>query len=117
MNNAGNLIDACYLSSLMGLLTFRKPFIKIESENNIKIFSSKEKNPQPLSITHIPISFTYGFFNEANQVISDPTVIFFILKKITIIASIYQISIKKKYYSGFRRRNNGGKNNNCNEYI
>ena len=74
INNAGNLIDACYLASLLGLLNFKKPFIKIENEDNITIFSIKEKSPQPLSITHIPISFTYGFFNETNQVISDPTV-------------------------------------------
>jgi exosome complex RNA-binding protein Rrp42 (RNase PH superfamily) len=74
INNGGNLIDACYLASLLGLLNFRKPFIKIENESEIKIFSPQEKKPLPLSITHIPISFTYGFFSEANQVISDPTV-------------------------------------------
>ena len=69
INNGGNLIDACYISSLLGLLNFRKPFIKIESDTEIKVFSAKEKNPQPLSITHIPISFTYGFFSDENIII------------------------------------------------
>lgn len=74
LNNAGNLIDACYMATLVGLLHFRRPFVKVENEKNIKVFSQEEKKPQPLSITHIPIAFTYAFFNEATQVIADPTV-------------------------------------------
>jgi len=38
LNNAGNLTDACYLSSLLGLLNFWKPFVKIEKKNEIRVF-------------------------------------------------------------------------------
>lgn len=31
-----------------------------------------EKNPQPLSIHHIPIPFTFAFFNNANLIVADP---------------------------------------------
>lgn len=71
INNDGNLIDAIFLSNLLGLVRFRKPLIKIEKGGDLKI---EEEKLVALSVTHLPIAFTYGFFNQAEQIVCDPTV-------------------------------------------
>lgn len=58
--NGGNLIDVIYLAVITSLLHFRKPFVSVEQQSNIKVHT--DRNPQPLSIHHIPIPFTFAFF-------------------------------------------------------
>ncbi|KRX00598.1 Ribosomal protein S5 domain 2-type fold [Pseudocohnilembus persalinus] len=72
INNDGNLIDCIYLSVMTSLLHFRKPYVTIESQEKIKIYSEVEKNPQPLSIHHIPIAFTFCLFHNGRVVVCDP---------------------------------------------
>lgn len=41
--NGGNLIDWIYLSVITSLLHFRKPYVSVEQQSNIKVHT--EKNP------------------------------------------------------------------------
>jgi len=70
LNNDGNLIDACYLASIISLLHFKKPYANIEEQTRVVL--NKEKL-QPLSIHHIPIAITFAFFNKSQIVVMDPT--------------------------------------------
>jgi exosome complex component RRP45 len=74
VNNDGNLIDAFYLSAILSLLHFKKPQISVENLNKIVLYTEEEKKPHPLSIHHIPIAFTFAFFNNSSELIMDPTV-------------------------------------------
>ncbi|KAL4464465.1 hypothetical protein ABPG72_021158 [Tetrahymena utriculariae] len=73
VSNGGNLIDAIYVSVIISLLHFRKPYVSVEQQSNIKIHT--EKNPQPLSIHHIPIPFTFAFFKKSTLLVADPLVL------------------------------------------
>ena len=84
VNNDGNLIDAFYLAAIISLLHFRKPFTSVESSNQVFVHDQKDAKYQPLSIPHIPIAFTFAFFNDSTTVIMDPTVII-LTKDIKII--------------------------------
>lgn len=43
ISNGGNLIDSLYLSVIVSLLHFRKPYVSVEAQSNIKVHT--EKNP------------------------------------------------------------------------
>lgn len=73
INNDGNLLDAFYLAAIVALLHYRKPFVTIESQSKIVVHSVEEKDPQPLSIHHIPIAVTYSFFDDSKIFVMDPT--------------------------------------------
>eukprot|EP00331_Platyophrya_macrostoma_P005740 CAMPEP_0176419754 /NCGR_PEP_ID=MMETSP0127-20121128/8232_1 /TAXON_ID=938130 /ORGANISM="Platyophrya macrostoma, Strain WH" /LENGTH=260 /DNA_ID=CAMNT_0017800285 /DNA_START=258 /DNA_END=1041 /DNA_ORIENTATION=+ len=82
INNDGNLLDAFYLAAIIALFTtenqiallhYRKPFVTVESQSKIVVHSEKEKDPQPLSIHHIPIAVTYSFFDDSKIFVMDPT--------------------------------------------
>ncbi|EGR31888.1 hypothetical protein IMG5_100370 [Ichthyophthirius multifiliis] len=70
ISNGGNLIDNIYLCVMISLLHFRKPYISIEQQSKIKIHP--DKNPQPLSIHHMPIPFTFALFKNATLLVADP---------------------------------------------
>jgi len=74
VNNDGNLIDTFYLAAIVALLHFKKPFVSIESDNEVIVHDEKDKMLQALSIPHIPIAFTFAFFNDSTTVIMDPSV-------------------------------------------
>jgi exosome complex component RRP45 len=40
----------------------------------IIVHDIKEKPPHPLSIHHIPLAFTFAFFNDTTNIVVDPTV-------------------------------------------
>lgn len=73
ISNGGNLIDLTYYSVIISLLHYRKPYVSVEAGSNIKVHN--EKNPQPLSIHHIPIPFTFAFFKKATLIVADPLVL------------------------------------------
>jgi len=73
VNNDGNLIDTFYLAAIVALLHFKKPFVSIESDKEVVVHDEKDKLLQALSIPHIPIAFTFAFFNDSTTVIMDPT--------------------------------------------
>ncbi|KAM3130549.1 hypothetical protein pb186bvf_017358 [Paramecium bursaria] len=68
INNDGNLIDTCYLCSLLSLLHFRKPQISGVDIDYTKRFV-------PLSIHHIPLSFTFSLIEKDQTYITlDPSI-------------------------------------------
>ncbi|ESQ44029.1 hypothetical protein EUTSA_v10005979mg [Eutrema salsugineum] len=75
LDNGGNLVDAANIAALAALMTFRRPDCTVGGENSqdVIIHSPEEREPLPLIIHHIPIAFTFGFFNKGNIVVMDPT--------------------------------------------
>ncbi|CAH8304694.1 unnamed protein product [Eruca vesicaria subsp. sativa] len=77
LDNGGNLVDAANIAALAALMTFRRPDCSVGGENGqeVIIHSLEEREPLPLIIHHLPIAFTFGFFNKGNIVVMDPTYI------------------------------------------
>ncbi|KAG7566289.1 Ribosomal protein S5 domain 2-type fold [Arabidopsis suecica] len=75
LDNGGNLVDAANIAALAALMTFRRPDCTVGGENGqeVIIHSPEEREPLPLIIHHLPIAFTFGFFNKGNIVVMDPT--------------------------------------------
>ena len=80
INNAGNLIDACYLTCLLALMSFKLPLIKVVEGEKLHICNIGERKVfQSISIHHIPIMVTIVFkMSKANDYIYfiDPLVRF-----------------------------------------
>ncbi|KAL0805848.1 exosome complex component RRP45A isoform X2 [Brassica napus] len=74
LDNGGNLVDAANIAALAALMTFRRPDCTVGGENSqeVIIHSLEEREPLPLIIHHLPIAFTFGFFNKGN-IVMDPT--------------------------------------------
>ena len=70
INNDGNLYDACTLAGLASWMIFRIPFLK-KSGTKIEIPS----NPQfiNLSTLHVPLSVTFGLFDNDTKFLVDPS--------------------------------------------
>ncbi|KAL0714885.1 hypothetical protein Bca4012_021864 [Brassica carinata] len=77
LDNGGNLVDAANIAALAALMTFRRPDCTVGGENGqeVIIHSLEEREPLPLIIHHLPIAFTFGFFNKGNIVVMDPSYI------------------------------------------
>ncbi|CAH8260273.1 unnamed protein product [Arabidopsis lyrata] len=72
-----NLVDAANIAALAALLTFRRPDCTVGGENSqeVIIHPPEEREPLPLIIHHLPIAFTFGFFNKGSILVMDPTVV------------------------------------------
>ncbi|CAH2063376.1 unnamed protein product, partial [Thlaspi arvense] len=75
LDNGGNLVDAANIAALAALMTFRRPDCTVGGENGqeVIIHTLEEREPLPLIIHHLPIAFTFGFFNKGTIVVMDPT--------------------------------------------
>ncbi|KAG1674614.1 hypothetical protein FOA52_001863 [Chlamydomonas sp. UWO 241] len=75
LDHGGNLVDACVLSALGALMAFRKPEVEVggESGTEITVHAPEVKEPLPLTIHHLPVSITFGFFEGGNVVLVDPS--------------------------------------------
>ncbi|KAG7695256.1 hypothetical protein KL911_004003 [Ogataea haglerorum] len=62
LNYDGNFIDISSIAVMVALLHFRKPDMEIDG-NNVILFDEDQRNPVPLSILHIPLCFTFQFYN------------------------------------------------------
>jgi exosome complex component RRP45 len=73
LDHGGNLIDAAGLAAIAALQHFRLPAVEV-SGKEVSVFTSLEREPFPLSLHHIPICVTFGFFNQDTMTyIVDPT--------------------------------------------
>ncbi|KAJ3298959.1 Exosome complex component RRP45 [Rhizoclosmatium sp. JEL0117] len=72
LDHEGNILDCACIAAIAALLHFRRPDITVEGDNVI-IHDMDERNPIPLSIHHIPICITFGFFDNGDRVLVDPT--------------------------------------------
>jgi hypothetical protein len=65
------VVDCAALATISALLHFRRPEVTV-SGNEVTIHSMEERTPVPLSIHHIPICVTFGFFSELDVIVVDP---------------------------------------------
>ena len=71
INNDGNLYDACMLATLASWMIFRVPFLR-KIGNNISI-----TNNHPtinLSTLHVPLSVTFGLYDNNTKFLIDPNI-------------------------------------------
>jgi exosome complex component RRP45 len=63
-----NLVDAANVAALAALMTFRRPDCTVGGDNSqdVIIHPPEEREPLPLIIHHLPIAFTFGFFNKGS---------------------------------------------------
>ncbi|GAX79778.1 hypothetical protein CEUSTIGMA_g7218.t1 [Chlamydomonas eustigma] len=76
LDHGGNLVDACCLAALAALMAFRKPEVTVGGHGGsteIKVHAAEEKEPLPLTIHHLPIAVTFGFFEDGNTLVVDPS--------------------------------------------
>lgn len=66
LGDDGNVLDAVMLSTLASLTDFRRPDVQVSAEQEVTIFSTFERHPVPLSLHHLPLSVSFGIFNELN---------------------------------------------------
>lgn len=62
LNYDGNFIDASCIAVMTALLHFKKPDVEV-SGDDIVVFDTKQRDPVPLSILHIPLCVTFNFYN------------------------------------------------------
>ncbi|KAJ6230285.1 exosome complex component rrp45 [Anaeramoeba flamelloides] len=74
IDDDGNIPDAVNIATMLGLMHFRLPQISFENEKCI-IHTKEEKELIPLSIHHLPICVTIGFFEQGDLLIIDPNLL------------------------------------------
>ncbi|KAK6199455.1 ribosomal protein S5 domain 2-type protein [Scheffersomyces amazonensis] len=68
LNYDGNFIDIGCFGVMLALQHFKKPDISIiNGGEDIIVHDINEREPQPLSILHVPVCLTYCFYNITNQ--------------------------------------------------
>ncbi|KAI8622153.1 ribosomal protein S5 domain 2-type protein [Chytriomyces sp. MP71] len=72
LDHEGNILDCACIAAISALLHFRRPDVSVEGDQ-VTIHDMDERNPIPLSIHHIPICITFGFFDNGEKVLVDPT--------------------------------------------
>ncbi|KAL6046303.1 3'-5'-exoribonuclease [Balamuthia mandrillaris] len=72
LDNGGNLIDSASIATMAALLHFRRPDVTIDGDNVI-VHPFSEREPVPLSIHHVPICVTFGFFQQGQYLVVDPS--------------------------------------------
>ncbi|KAK4268846.1 hypothetical protein QN277_022078 [Acacia crassicarpa] len=75
LDNGGNLVDAANIAALAALLTFRRPECTLGGEDGqqVDVHPPEVREPLPLTIHHLPIAVTFGFFSNENIMVIDPT--------------------------------------------
>ena len=72
LDHDGGLVDASCIALLAALQHFRRPDVLVEGEK-VTVFSSREREPVPLSILHHPLCVTFSFLDAGEIVIIDAT--------------------------------------------
>eukprot|EP00741_Cyanophora_paradoxa_P014290 tig00020780_g13782.t1 len=72
MDHGGNLIDCTQLALVLALLHFRRPVVSVVGES-VMVYATNEREPIPLTLHHVPLSVTFAFFEDGEQVVVDPS--------------------------------------------
>ncbi|KAF8067289.1 RRP45A [Scenedesmus sp. PABB004] len=77
LDAGGNLVDACCLAALAALLGFRKPEVEVdasagEGEAQVIVHPPEVREPQPLTLHHLPLPHTYAIFEGGAILAADP---------------------------------------------
>ncbi|KAJ3300325.1 Exosome complex component RRP45 [Borealophlyctis nickersoniae] len=72
LDHDGNLIDCACIAAVTALLHFRRPDVTVIGEE-VTVHTMAERNPIAMSVHHIPICITFGFFDGVGDPVVDPT--------------------------------------------
>ncbi|KAI8470908.1 MAG: exoribonuclease PH component of the exosome [Monoraphidium minutum] len=77
LDHCGNLVDAATLAALAALAAFRKPQVSVGQgegggADEIIVHSPDVREPQPLSLHHLPFPITFALFEHGAVVAIDP---------------------------------------------
>ena len=72
LDHDGNLIDASCVALVAALQHFRRPDVAVEGET-VTVFSSREREPVPLSMLHHPLCMTVSYFDGGDIALLDAT--------------------------------------------
>ncbi|PFX14581.1 Exosome complex component RRP45 [Stylophora pistillata] len=72
LDNGGNIADCASIATITALAHFRRPDVSVIGED-VTIHSPEDRDPVPLSILHMPVCITFGFFDEGQLLLVDPT--------------------------------------------
>ncbi|MBA0800471.1 hypothetical protein Gohar_010900, partial [Gossypium harknessii] len=75
LDNGGNLVDAANIAALAALLTFRRPECSLGGEDGqeVIVHPPEIREPLPLTVHHLPIAISFGFFSNESILVIDPT--------------------------------------------
>ncbi|XP_043065486.1 exosome complex component RRP45-like, partial [Drosophila ficusphila] len=74
LNHDGNLYDASTIATLAALMHFRRPDVTF-ADDDLRIYTEKEREFIPLLFLHYPVSVTYCIYKSSGQPIVDPTLL------------------------------------------
>ncbi|KAH8274805.1 hypothetical protein KR026_007527, partial [Drosophila bipectinata] len=74
LNHDGNLYDASTIATLAALMHYRRPDVKF-ADDELHIYTEKEREYQPLLFLHYPVSVTYCIYKTSSHPIVDPTLL------------------------------------------
>jgi len=72
LNQDGNILDCANTALICALSHYRLPEVSVTGDE-VKIFTSEERNPIPLTILHIPLTTTFAFFDQGKYLLVDPS--------------------------------------------
>ena len=73
LNDDGNLLDACAVAALCGLLHFRKEAV-ITTGKDTEVVAQEEREPVPLSVHHMPVPVSFALYQgDPVRCVLDPT--------------------------------------------
>jgi exosome complex component RRP45 len=72
LDHDGNLIDAACIALIAALQHFKRPDVEVKGEK-VTVFTSREREPVPLSMLHHPLCVTFSYFDAGAIVLQDAT--------------------------------------------
>ncbi|OMJ25588.1 Exosome complex component rrp45 [Smittium culicis] len=72
LDNDGNLADACLISAMASLKSFKRPEFSRVGDGPVVIHSTNERAPIPLSINYTPVLCTFSYFMDGSYLVLDP---------------------------------------------
>lgn len=72
VDHDGGLVDAACIAVIAGLQHYRRPDVSVEGEK-VTVYSSREREPVPLSMLHHPFCVTFSYYDEGDITLLDTT--------------------------------------------
>ncbi|KAF2141213.1 uncharacterized protein K452DRAFT_250971 [Aplosporella prunicola CBS 121167] len=72
VDHDGGLIDASCIAVVAALQHFRRSDVAVEGEK-VTVFSTREREPVPLSMLHHPLCVTFSYYNTGEVMLVDAT--------------------------------------------
>ena len=79
INDDGNLLDACSVAALCGLLHFRKEAV-ITTGTDTEVLKEQDREPVPLSVHHMPVPVSFALYKGDPEKTNDDLFIILFVK-------------------------------------